>query len=276
MGRERMAQRKLERPWKHEWLDLVEDASGLKAPTRHLLLSLGRRMEADGSSCYPSTRTIAQRTGLSERTVCTHLAIAEAAGWLKRSARGRGAGRAWRGHEYRPGVPRDVLKEIQYPKASGAEGDSVAQTLGTEPHDIGVLKEVQSSSTKSSSSNTGGILGERARYSPEQLAVIDEAIEAFASTRKANTISESVVLAELQWWKTHPVEHVIAGLRTYVETGYADDGKRENYARGIVRNLSAKGGPTRPTPAKRKSRIPSTTKTAYLEKLRAQSQGLVS
>ncbi len=101
------------RPWKHQWLDLVEEQSGLRAPTRHLLLSLGRRMDADGTSCYPSTRTIAARTGLSERTVCTHLELAETEGWLQRSARGRGAGQAWRGHEYRPSVPPKVLKEVQ-------------------------------------------------------------------------------------------------------------------------------------------------------------------
>ena len=204
---------KRERPWKHQWLDLVEERSGLPAPTRHLLLSLGRRMDSDGGRCYPGTQTIASRTRLSERTVCTHLTLAETEGWLKRMPRGRAAGRAWRGHQYRPAVPGEVLKEIQYVITSGAEGDSVPQPVGTEPHDIGVLKEVQSSSSKSSPTTSERIIEERSRYSSEQLRVIDSAIEAFRTTRKTTRLADSVILTEFRRWKDYPVDRVVEGLR---------------------------------------------------------------
>jgi hypothetical protein len=264
---------KKERPWKHQWLDLVEDTSNLPAPTRHLLLSLGRRMEADGSSCYPSTRTIAERTGLSERTVCTHLAIAEAAGWLKRSARGRVAGQAWRGHEYRPAIPPKVLNDVRHVRPEGTEADSVPIEKGTEPHDKKVLKDVQSSSTKSSSTNTGGILGERARYSPEQLQVIDEAIEAFRSTRKTNRIADSVILTEFRWWKDRPIDQVVTGLRTYVAKGCAVEGKGEKYARGIIRNSDDERAPLS---LPRRSDFPEVedSRAEHLAVLRAQSMEL--
>ena len=265
---------KRDRPWKHRWLDLVEEVSNLPSPTRHLLLSLGRRMELDGTSCYPATRTIAARTGLSERTVCTHLAIAETDGWLERSARGRGAGQAWRGHEYRPSVPQKVLKEIQHVIDKGAEGGSVRIHEGAEPDDRKVLKEVQSSSPKSSPTIPEQISEQRSRYSAEQLTTIDQAIDAFRSTRKRSRIADSVVLTEFRWWAKHPVDHVVEGLRIYVDKGCAAAGKRENYARGIIRN-SNDTRDTHQQPLKR-SDFPEVdaSKAEYLAVRRAQSREL--
>ncbi len=263
-----------ERPWKHRWLDLVEDTSSLPAPTRHLLLSLGRRMESDGTNCYPSTRTIAARTGMSERTVCTHLTLAEDEGWLKRSARGRGAGRAWRGHEYRPSVPPKVLKEVQHVGAKGTEGGSARIHEGTEPDDKKVLKEVQSSSSKSSPTTLEKIFEERSRYSGEQLEVIDSAIEAFRSTRKTNRIAANVILTEFRWWKDYPVDQVIEGLRTYVAKGCAAGGKSEKYARGIIRNCDDARAVPQWLPKRSDFPEVGDSKVEHLAVLRAQSREL--
>ena len=76
----------------------------------------------------------------------------------------------------------------------------------------------------------------RLRYTSEQLRVIDQAVDAFRSTRKTNRIADSVILAEFQWWEGHNPESVTEGLRTYVDKGYAGEGKPEKYARGIIRN----------------------------------------
>ena len=262
-----------DRPWKHRWLDFVEEASSLPSTTRHVLLSLGRRMELNGTNCYPATRTIAARTGLSERTVCTHLEQAETKGWLERSLRGRGAGQAWRGHEYRPSVPQKLLKEVQHPRGEGTEAGSARIREGTEPDDKKVLKEVQSSSPKSSPTTLEGISEKRSRYSLEQLEVIDAAINAFRSTRKTNRIADSVILGEFTWWEGHTPDSVVEGLRTYVEKQYAIDGKRESYARGIIRNSNGAGA--RPQRSK-KTGFPGVedSKAEYLEARRAQSEEL--
>jgi len=76
----------------------------------------------------------------------------------------------------------------------------------------------------------------RLRYTSEQLAVIDDAIDAFRSTRKTNRIADSVILGEFEWWESYTPDCVVEGLRTYIEKSYATEGKAEKYARGIVRN----------------------------------------
>ncbi len=145
--------------------------------------------------------------------------------------------------------------------------------LGTEPHDIGALKEVQSSSPKSSPTTLEGISEKRSRYSPEQLAVIDGAINAFRSTRKTNRIADGVILGEFTWWEGHTADSVVEGLRTYSEKGYAAEGKNERYARGIIR--SSNGASARPQRSK-KTGFPGMedSKTEYLEARRAQSEEL--
>lgn len=71
--------------------------SGLPATTRHVLLTLSCFMNDTGGDCYPTTRQIADATGLSERAVCTHIASAKEKGWLRVSVRN---GRQWKRHEY--------------------------------------------------------------------------------------------------------------------------------------------------------------------------------
>jgi hypothetical protein len=78
----------------------------------------------------------------------------------------------------------------------------------------------------------------KSRYPDEDL--IDQVFQAIASTRKTNRVAESVLVAQLQKWEKYPVEQVEAGFRTYLDKGYADQGKREEYLLGIIRNQ--KGG----------------------------------
>lgn len=131
-----------------EWRDLVASKQGPKrSTTRHVLLTLSLHMKLDGSSCFPSVRLLAERTDLSERTVCTHLRLASEQGWIKIRAKGK-SGRGWRRNEYSPTIP------------VGTEPRSVRQSKrtesgarGTEPDSINALKEVQSNSSSNSSSN---------------------------------------------------------------------------------------------------------------------------
>jgi hypothetical protein len=109
--------------------------SDLSPTTRLVLFVLASHLNAVGESCFPSTRRIALESGLSERSVCTHLDIAEKEGWIAVSQHGF-KGQKWRRNEYEP-----TFQGIQ----KGTEGGSARYPKGTEPDDKKALKEVQSS-----------------------------------------------------------------------------------------------------------------------------------
>jgi len=125
--------------------------SDLAPTTRHVLLTLSIHMNAEGQSCYPSTRTLGEETGLSERSVCSHLEIAKRRGWLSVRPRAR-SGQGWKRHEYGPLFPGNPLKEVQHVEEQGTERDSAGYPEGTEPDDKKALKEVQLSKPVNSSS----------------------------------------------------------------------------------------------------------------------------
>lgn len=74
------------------------------------------------------------------------------------------------------------------------------------------------------------------RYSDKEL--INQCFNSISSTRKTNRISDSVKLGILQKWEKYPTEQVMAGIRIYLEKGYATEGKKENYLLGIIRGNS--------------------------------------
>jgi hypothetical protein len=77
----------------------------------------------------------------------------------------------------------------------------------------------------------------RERYSDQGL--IERAFQAISTTRKNGKVADSVLLAQLQKWNLYPAEQVEAGIRIYLEKGYAGQGKRESYLLGIIRNRSS-------------------------------------
>jgi hypothetical protein len=78
------------------------------------------------------------------------------------------------------------------------------------------------------------------RYAHHEL--IDSVFQAISSTRKSGRVKESVLIAELQKWERYPVEQVEAGIKIYLDKDYADQGKRESYLLGIIRNNSHQPG----------------------------------
>lgn len=74
----------------------------------------------------------------------------------------------------------------------------------------------------------------RERYLDQNL--IDRVFQVIASTRKLNRVADSVLLAQLQKWEKYPVEQVEAGIKIYLQGSYAEQGKREEYLLGIIRN----------------------------------------
>lgn len=129
--------------------------SNLAPTTRHVLLTLSCYINDVGQSAYPSTKTLTADTGLSERSVVTHLMIAKERGWLKVAKHGFG-GQKWAHNEYFPCCP--ILDYDEIPTEKGTERTSVAPEKalnvvpkalnllpeGTEPNDKKALKEVQS------------------------------------------------------------------------------------------------------------------------------------
>ncbi|WP_186198007.1 helix-turn-helix domain-containing protein [Burkholderia gladioli] len=158
--------------WRHAIIN-----SDLPATTRHVLLTLSCHVNDCGEDCFPSTKTLARETNLSERSVCTHLELAKERGWFVARLHGYG-GRRWAHHQYYPRIPEGfvlpdadipegaelgsvpqkrrrgakALKEVQRLVDNGTEGGSVPSPEalnvvpeGTEPNDSEALKEVQSS-----------------------------------------------------------------------------------------------------------------------------------
>lgn len=149
------------------WRKLVASECGPEPVTRHVLLTLSLHMNQAGRQCFPSTKSLSIETGLSERSVCTHLDKAEQLGWIRKELRGV-TGQAWRRSQYYALIPK-ALKEIPHvgtepdsaPCPEGTEGRSAPNTEGTERgaegterDDVKALKDVQSSSTYNSSKNS--------------------------------------------------------------------------------------------------------------------------
>ncbi|MDN5880958.1 MAG: helix-turn-helix domain-containing protein, partial [Nitrosospira sp.] len=126
-------------------------ASSLPPTMRHVLLTLGCHLNVAGEACFPSTKLLAQETGLSERAVVTHLGNAKTLGWIVVRSHGL-RGQKWRRHEYFPTIPKsaEALNEVQH---QGTELDSAPSKKalnvvpkGAEPNDEKALNEVQSNS----------------------------------------------------------------------------------------------------------------------------------
>lgn len=127
------------------WRSAVVE-SDLSPTTRHVLLTLSLHMNERGGSCFPSTRLLARETGLSRRSVETHLGAAVEASWLDRQQREKRSDGRFTGYTYRAVVPRGNLLPTD-------QGNVEHEPW--EPDDTNQGKEVPRSSSVSSSESTG-------------------------------------------------------------------------------------------------------------------------
>jgi hypothetical protein len=103
-----------------DWRHRVASEEGPKhATTRHVLLTLSLHMGKHGDHAFPSQEHLAKRTGMSVRSVRTHLKIAEDAGWIIRVPR-RPTGSPWRHHQYVAALPA-ALANRRAPRASESQ-----------------------------------------------------------------------------------------------------------------------------------------------------------
>lgn len=89
------------------------------------------------------------------------------------------------------------------------------------------------------------------RY-PER-KIVDQVFQTVASTRKTKRIADTIKLSMLRSWEKYSVEQVQEGIRTYLNKGYAGQGKDERYLLGIIRKQSgheSKGQENAPEPTR--------------------------
>lgn len=140
------------------WREAVQK-SKLPPTTKLVLFNLALHMNEVGQSCFPSTKQQAKDTGLTERTICTHIQTAVDRGFLKKSRHGF-SGQGWARNEYSAALPEGI--ELGHAKPSTAhlsdfdnrtKGTERASAphfdnppQGTEPDDKKALNDVQSNS----------------------------------------------------------------------------------------------------------------------------------
>jgi hypothetical protein len=95
-----------------QWLQAIASKLGpADSTTRHVLMTLSLHMNQLGEQAFPSQRLLAERSGLSERSVRTHLQLATKAGWLLVYAK-QPNGKGWRLHEYVAAVPEQIVASL--------------------------------------------------------------------------------------------------------------------------------------------------------------------
>lgn len=76
------------------------------------------------------------------------------------------------------------------------------------------------------------------RYNADQRLVIEEYWETIRFTRRTCKVADGVRDKEMTYWARFPVEIVIQALRIHISK-YSN--LREQYTRGIIRNLAREG-----------------------------------
>jgi DNA-binding Lrp family transcriptional regulator len=135
------------------WRSSVASEHGPHPTLRHILLTLSLHMNERGGSCFPSQKTLATETGLSERAVRDRLKEAEKQGWLIRQHRDV-SGQGWRRYEYRTQTPPSVVEALRggeaysAPSQEGGEGGSGIQEERPEGGSSPIEERAEYDSTK--------------------------------------------------------------------------------------------------------------------------------
>lgn len=134
-------------PWRSHILK-----SDLQPTTRLVLLTLSCHMNDAGESCYPSVERLVQETGLTKRSVITHLQIAKDRGWIGSRKHGF-AGQAWARNEYFISWPKGGASLS--PPGKGGESNAheggEPNAEGGEINSTKVVKEMHLSTSLSTS-----------------------------------------------------------------------------------------------------------------------------
>lgn len=99
----------------------------LAAPTKHVLHVISTYMNSHGEGAFPTIETIADKSGLSVRTVKNHIPLAVDSGWLIKTKIGL-SGQQWANNKYEICMPKGSAASS---KGSAAKGNKVVQELHT-------------------------------------------------------------------------------------------------------------------------------------------------
>jgi len=124
--------------FKFDWQRAFMDYEKLMPTTKHVLHALCAYMDIDGF-CYPSMRTLAGDTGLSDRAVIKHIGIAKEKGWLIIGSR-RYVDQRWKRNTYRAVIPKNIIKVVNEMHHVSKGGEPGAK--GGEPECKKVVNEV--------------------------------------------------------------------------------------------------------------------------------------
>lgn len=152
------------------WRNAIQRAQ-LAPFTKLVLLNLSVYMNDLGESCYPTTSQQAADTGMSERSVCTHLQLATDAGFLTKSTHGFG-GQGWRRNEYSAVMPQgfEIGKGTERGSARAAKNGSPKNGKGTETGSAPSEKKALNLTTKGTEPDDKKALKEVQCNSPEELS----------------------------------------------------------------------------------------------------------
>lgn len=154
---------------KYLWLDTVCSRDGPESPTMRLVLMvLGRRMDPDGTRCYPGTATVAAETGLGLRAVQTHLRRAESDGWIRRAPHG-GGGQGWRRYRYEPTIPKRAARgtapcAAPYQKRAASDDIRCGTSQRKVRHEVPTTSPETSPETSPVSDGSAPPIASRERY----------------------------------------------------------------------------------------------------------------
>lgn len=194
---------------KFAWQKAVNSEHGpLKSTTRLLLLVLSVFMGKNGF-CFPSTKKIAQASGLSERSVCDHIKVAVEAGWLEK-IENTGHGKSWKRNSYKAKKPLMVLKQIQQHKAEGTEtlsDGTEPPTEATEPHSTLAPKQVQSNIPVNKSKNISK------NNNPVAIEVFDFYVTEIQPRRKSKNRAVKNIQTHMR--RGAPVSTLKAAIKNY-------------------------------------------------------------
>jgi len=119
--------------FRYLWRDAVTSKDGPESPiVRLALLGLELYMDAAGE-CYPSTRTIAERTGLDRRTVMTALRGAEKTGWIEIITGMAFRDQHYKRHKYMARIPKNLVHQ-SHQHAAGLGASDVPTNKGDLVH----------------------------------------------------------------------------------------------------------------------------------------------
>ena len=108
-----------------EWRKLIlSDVGPSRGGTRFFLLLLSTYMQKDGTNCFPSVKTLAHVSAMTERWVCDHIEYALKEKWIEIKRLGKG--KNWRLNTYIPAIPDKTLRKSQQ-QINGTEKISAAK-----------------------------------------------------------------------------------------------------------------------------------------------------